>query len=243
MQFEDIFLQSVDSTQKYAKKNIKNIKADQIICIVADEQTEGKGRFDRSWFCEKNKNLYVTFVFSLPIKTLHITSIGHVLALSLIDVLKKENLDPKIKWPNDVMLNNKKISGILCEVVSKDNDFTLFLGIGINVNSEKEFLKKIDQPATSLKVETNKNWDRKELLEKLKKAFLKNLKIFKEKGFTPFHEEFENLLLYVGENITLFDGQKEYNGLLHSINCEGQLNLYLPNKEIKTFAAGDIIKS
>lgn len=241
MNFDDIFLKTVDSTQQYAKKNVSSFDKKKITCISAEEQTKGKGRYNRVWLSSKGDNLNITFYFQLKSNTLHLTSISHIIALSLIKCLRDENLDPKIKWPNDVMLDKKKLSGVLCEMQTKNDISDIFLGIGINVNNSKEFLDKIEQKATSLKNETNKTWDKENLLDNLKKEFSKNLDLFKEKGFEPFHEKFENLLLYKGEKITFFDGQKEYNGCLHSISCSGQLNLYMPNKEMLTFSAGDII--
>lgn len=241
MQYDDIFLKKVDSTQDFAKKNVSTFDPKKITCINADEQTKGKGRFSRKWLSSNTDNINVTFYFQLPSKTLHLTSITHILALSLIEVLSENSLNPKIKWPNDVMLNEKKVAGILCEVQMKNNIADIFLGIGINVNSPKEFLDKIDQKATSLKQEINKVWDKLELLKNLKQKFLKNLLIFKEKGFTPFHDQYLNSLLYIGEKITFFDGQKEYSGILHSIDSEGKLNLYTKDKEIISFAAGDIL--
>ncbi|EKD28359.1 MAG: hypothetical protein ACD_79C00331G0001, partial [uncultured bacterium] len=231
MQYEDIFLKTVDSTQEYAKKKASCFDPKKITCIFAEEQTKGKGRFNRKWLSHQKNNLNVTFYFQLPSKTLHLSSINHILALSLIEILREKKLDSKIKWPNDVMLSEKKLSGILCEVQIKGDIADIFLGIGINVNSPKEFIDEIDQKATSLKLETNKTWNIKELLENIKQKFLKNLNLFKEKGFTPFHEKYENLLLYVGEKITFYDGKNEYKGILHSIDCEGKLNLYTQDKE------------
>ncbi len=241
MEFDDVFLKTIDSTQKWAKKNIDKFDKTKITCISAENQTKGKARFNREWLSPKKDNLNITFYFQLDSKCLHLVSIAHILALSLIKVLRDQNLDPKIKWPNDIMLNMKKLAGILCEIQIKNEAIDVFLGIGINVNSSKAFLDKIDQKATSLKVETKKDWDKQKLLKSLKNAFSKNLKLFKEKGFEPFHEKFENLLLYKGEKITFFDGQKEYKGTLHSISSDGKLNLYMPNKEMFSFAAGDII--
>ena len=241
MQYEDVFLKTVDSTQTYAKKNTASFNKEKITCIYADEQTKGKGRFQRKWLSSKDENLNITFYFQLDSKALHLISINHVLALSLIDFLREKKLDPKIKWPNDIMLSNKKLAGVLCEIQIKNEIADLFLGIGINVNTSKEFIDQIDQKATSLKLETNKTWDKKDLLKNLKQKFLENLITFKKTGFTSFHEKYENSLLYIGEKITFFDGEKEYKGILHSISCEGKLNLYTSNKEMLSFAAGEII--
>ncbi len=84
MQFEDIFLDTVDSTQEYAKKNEKKFDKSKITCVLASEQTSGKGRCHRKWLSPTG-NIYLTFYFQLPKKSLHLTSIGHILALSLTD--------------------------------------------------------------------------------------------------------------------------------------------------------------
>jgi BirA family biotin operon repressor/biotin-[acetyl-CoA-carboxylase] ligase len=240
MKVNSIILDEVTSTQEYSKENIKSLNDNEIVCISAKKQSSGKGRFSRKWVSQPG-NLFLTICFKLKKDTLHLTSISHILALSLADVLINENLSPKIKWPNDIYLDDKKLSGILCEL-KEDNDYFLcYLGIGVNLNMKKKDLLKIDKPSTSLYEITKKNWDINSFKEKLISSFLKNFKIFKKDGFTPFHEKFENLLLYIGDNIKFFDGQNEYVGILHSINCDGRLNLYLPNKEIKTFFSGDII--
>ena len=241
MHIDDIFLDSVDSTQNFAKENFKNFDKSKITCISANEQSKGRGRFNREWLSSKDDNLNVTFYFQLKADALHLTSIAHILALSLVKVLRDDRLDAKIKWPNDVMLFEKKLAGMLCEIEIKNNIADIFLGIGINVNNDKKFIDKIDQKATSLKIETNKVWDKEKLLKQLKEDFSKNIIIFNEKGFLPFHEKFENLLLYIGDKITFFDGKKEYKGVLHSISSDGRLNLYISKGEIMCFAAGDIV--
>jgi BirA family biotin operon repressor/biotin-[acetyl-CoA-carboxylase] ligase len=240
MKLKNIILDEVSSTQEYAKENIKTLIDDEIICISAKNQLFGKGRFKREWV-SKEGNLFLTICFKLKKDTLHFTCISHILALSLVEVLLDKNLKPKIKWPNDIYLDNKKLSGILCELKEDNDNFICYLGIGVNLNMKKEDLIKIDKPSTSLFEITNKTWDIDNFREKLISSFLKNFKIFKKDGFTPFHEKFENLLLYLGDTIKFFDGKKEYIGVFHSISCDGRLNMYLPNKEIKTFFSGDII--
>ena len=144
MEFDDIFLKTVDSTQEYAKKNAAKFNNSKITCISAETQTKGKGRFNREWLSPENDNLNITFYFQLKSKCLHLVSIAHVLALSLTKVLRDNNLDPKIKWPNDVMLNNKKLAGMLCEIQTKNELADVFLGIGINVNANEEFQETLE---------------------------------------------------------------------------------------------------
>lgn len=237
---DTIHLDTIDSTNTYAKKHAKEFSPNAITCITAEEQTGGYGRYQRKWVSPPGVNLYITFYFRLPTTTLHLISLGQLLTYSFAFLLLQEKLHPKIKWPNDVQLSGKKVAGILCETQFQLKEVEVFLGIGINVNMERSQLSQIDQPATSLKEETGRLWDKKNLLQKLQRQFAADLEKFKKKGFTPFHSQFENLLAFKGETIRCFDGKKEWIGICHSLTNDGQLNLYLPNKEIRTFASGDV---
>ena len=240
MQIVDIHLDSIDSTNNYAKQHYSELAPDQLVCIDAEEQTAGRGRQNHPWHSPRSQNIYATFCFRLPIHALHLISLGQVMTLSLVMVLLKEGLHPKVKWPNDVQINNKKIAGVLCETLFHPNTIDIYLGIGVNVNMEPQQFDLIDQPVTSLYAETGHLWDPRALLKKLQKQFIADLQKFKKDGFTPFHCQFENLLAYKGQPIRCFDGKKEWVGICHSDTCDGQLNLYLPNKEIHTILSGDI---
>lgn len=237
----EIHLDKVDSTNTYAKKHISEFQNDEIVCITAEEQTAGRGRFQKTWYSPRDLNIYATFYFRLPLHSIHLSSIGQILTLSLSLVLLKEGFQLNIKWPNDVQINSKKLAGVLCETIYQKDHVDVILGIGINVNMTAEQLSHIDQPATSLLIETQHIWDREVLLKKIQKQFLADLKKFQLEGFTPFHSQFENLLAYKGQTIRYFDGHKEWVGICHSITNDGQLNIYLPNKEIHTFSSGEIV--
>jgi BirA family biotin operon repressor/biotin-[acetyl-CoA-carboxylase] ligase len=144
-------------------------------CIVANEQTAGRGTFKKRWVSPPGVNIYATFHFQLPRDDPRIPTLAILMAKSLATVLTKEGLSPVIKWPNDLLLNGKKLSGVLCETEFHEDVVELFLGVGINVNLERQETEQIDQPATSLLIETGRNWDREELLEKLQRQFLLDL--------------------------------------------------------------------
>lgn len=242
MKIANIHLDTVDSTNTYAKEQCQTFDPEALTCIIAEEQTAGRGRFGKGWLSPRGKNLYVTFCFHLPSRALHLNSAGLVLAYSLCSLLLDDGLFPKIKWPNDLQLKGKKVAGILSEASSCNDFVVLFIGIGINVNMESSLLAQIDQPATSLKVETGREWDRKELLEKLQNRFLLHLAQFKKEGFAPFHNPCENLLAYKGQKICCLDGKRRQEGICHSLTQEGQLNLYLPDQQMYTCIAGEIFE-
>jgi BirA family biotin operon repressor/biotin-[acetyl-CoA-carboxylase] ligase len=171
---------------------------------------------------------------------MHLPSLAQVLSLSLATLLIRKHLSPKLKWPNDVRLQGKKVSGVLCEIVFSGASAHVILGIGINVNMDKADLDSIDQPATSLKVETGKAWDRTLLLKELAKQFAEDLKTFQKKGFEPFLNPYENLLAFRGEKIHVLDGKTRISGICHSLTSDGRLNLYMDDGSIRTISSGDI---
>ncbi len=236
----EVHFKTIDSTNTYAKQHANSFAPDQITCITADEQTAGRGRFQNQWISPPGVNLYATFYFKLPSNTLHLSCLAELLALSFASLLEREGLQPKIKWPNDIQLSGKKLSGILCETAFQAKTVDIFLGIGVNVNMDQEALSHIDQAATSLQQETGKQWDRKTLLKDLQKQFINDLEIFQKKGFTPFHNLFEKFLAYKGETVRCFDGTHEWVGICHSITPDGQLTLLLPNQIFHTLLSGEI---
>jgi BirA family biotin operon repressor/biotin-[acetyl-CoA-carboxylase] ligase len=242
MKLVEIHFESIGSTNTYAKEHVGSFSPDQVTCITADEQTAGRGRFQRKWYSPKGVNLYVTFCFRLPKNALHLISLSQMMAASFASVLLDEGLHPKIKWPNDIRLNGKKLSGILCETSFHGEWVDVFLGIGVNVNMGTADLARIDQPATSLQAETGRSWDRAALLKKIQKKILHDLDLFKSKGFEPFHSLFENLLAFKGEIVSCSDGKRTWVGTCHSITNDGQLNIYSSDKSMHTVLSGEISK-
>lgn len=235
-----IHLDVIDSTNAYAQQHAAAFAPDRVTCITAEEQTAGRGRFRRRWHSPRGVNLYATFYFQLPPNTPHLGSLSQWMAACCASLFLEEGLHPKIKWPNDLQLSGKKVAGILCETVFRENVIEVILGIGINVNMSREELAQIDQPATSLREETGRLWDREALLEQLIKKFTEQLSRFRREGFAPFHPLFESLLAYKGQQIRCFDGKKTWEGRCHSITAEGQLIIYLSDGTLHTVLSGDI---
>lgn len=148
-----IHFNTVDSTNTWAKEHIQTIDPNVVVCVSADEQTAGRGQFGRQWVSPKGQNLYATFCFSIPEHFQKIHHIGLVSAVIVARVFKSFGLHPEIKWPNDILINQKKCAGILCEIVNN----IAYIGIGINVKMNPEILATIDQSATSLHLEVEKN--------------------------------------------------------------------------------------
>jgi BirA family transcriptional regulator, biotin operon repressor / biotin---[acetyl-CoA-carboxylase] ligase len=242
LEIQEFFFDTLDSTQTYAKNNKGSFDTGKLTCISAANQTQGVGRFcNRKWISPKGKNISATFYCRIKKTQKEIAAIGQVLCVTISTILINEGLSPSIKWPNDILLNQCKVSGLLCETTpSNDGYINLFLGLGINVNSEKADFKDTSFPATTLKNETNKSWDLKDLLHKLQKQLCIDLDIFINKGFSAFAKQFDNLLAYKGDVITCEVNRHVITGTLKTINEDGALVLQLPNNEEKLIYAGEI---
>lgn len=179
MKTRKVFLECIDSTNAYAKKYGSSFEKDAITLISAEMQTHGYGQFKRKWISPKGVNLYATLYFHLPLSFREkVSALTLLLSKTIKKVLEKKGLHPTLKWPNDVLLNQKKVAGVLCEVIFNPDFIEVILGFGLNVNMETEDLVKIDQAATSLKNETNSSWDKQKILEEVLEIFILDLKKF-----------------------------------------------------------------
>lgn len=171
-----IFYKEIDSTQSEIWRQIKEGKIENGTLVMADIQTEGKGTHGRIWHTNKN-NIAFSFYIETDCNTEKINGITIEIAKIIVDIFKEEyNIKLNIKEPNDIMINNKKICGILTEskINSKKTKF-LVVGIGINIE-EQNFTEDIKELATSIKKEFGIEIDRKKFVETFCNTFEKSLK-------------------------------------------------------------------
>ncbi len=158
-----LYLTSTSSTMDVARSEAEAGAPDGTV-VLAEEQTKGRGRFDRVWVSPAGKNLYVTLIVRPPLDRLHSLSIVAPLAVA-VTVEDCTGLTPRIKWPNDVLVNGRKLSGILVEseIAGESVKYAL-IGVGINVNLDLEQAPEIAQIATSVKRELGRETSREEML-------------------------------------------------------------------------------
>lgn len=237
---EYIHFDTIDSTNTWVKTHWNQLDLHKITCVVAQEQTAGRGRQNRVWVSPKGKNLYATLFFSIPKEQNYLENIPQVLSLACAKLIQESHLAVAIKWPNDLLCEGKKIAGILTEAVSLPQGTGVVLGIGLNINMDSEELNAIDQPATSLAQLSGHPWNIDKTLQTLLSYFLRDLPLLQQEGFAPFKERYEALLANKGQKITvrLALGKKE--GICHSISQEGRLILQVGAKEWITLSSGEI---
>ncbi|MGK5594300.1 MAG: biotin--[acetyl-CoA-carboxylase] ligase [Parachlamydiaceae bacterium] len=242
MQIERLYFSCLPSTNTWAKEHLSDLEKDKLTVISAAQQTNGYGRFQRTWSSPPDQNLYLTYAFFLSQKRPDLGNISQVLALSVLRVLNTLSFFPKIKWPNDLLLNHKKLGGILCETSNIDGYLAIMLGIGLNINMTKEELHKLNRPATSLFVETGKLMNKDLILDALNETFRTNLKLFLSDGFTSFHPIFTRSLIYQkGDTVRFNPDQMACQGKFEKINNDGSLQLLMPDGTLKNFYSGELI--
>lgn len=166
-----VHLDTVDSTSSWAKKHVRPSRA--LLCVTAEEQTGGRGQGLKSWVSPRGENIYASLCLAVPRDFPKINELNFMLASSLVAVLETYGYAAQIKHPNDLLINQKKVAGILTEAITYKDHIDLFLGIGLNVNMSMEHLKRVDQPATSLQLESKDGQplDRWQLLHALAEHF------------------------------------------------------------------------
>jgi len=231
---------TLPSTNTWAKKHSHMFDKRALTLITADEQTEGRGRFDRTWVSPANMNIYATFCFTVP-PHYAIANIPQVLALTVANVLENKGFAIHLKWPNDILIKGKKVGGILCETTYSQNSVEIVLGIGLNINMPKEFLDNIDRPATSLKSESGKEYNIEDIIATLYNTFSEDLSTFLINGFAPFLRPFRSKMSQIiGEHITFDNDKNMWEGVFHCINDDGSITIELSSGELKAFYAGEI---
>jgi BirA family biotin operon repressor/biotin-[acetyl-CoA-carboxylase] ligase len=231
----------LDSTSEFLRKHCSAL-ADYSV-IWANEQTHGRGRFTRVWNSVPNQDL--TFSILLPLTSLEHKlrqNITQIAALSVAQLLEVYGLKPSVKWPNDVLVQGKKISGILGEIVESNKITYGILGIGLNVNSTEESLAFIDIPSTSLRCELHQKVIQLELLKKLLEIIINCFNVLCQSGFTQNRLELKKRLAFINEQIVFTDiKQESYSGRIIDLNDDGTLLFECEKRGIISLNSGEIV--
>jgi len=236
-----ICLEKVDSTNTYAKTNIEKLADKTIIHTL--RQTNGHGRLQRTWIDIGGENLFLSIVLkpSNEYKEVY-SNLTQYLSVVLVKLLKEYDINAQIKWPNDVLIDGKKVAGILSESVIQGNNFKgMVIGIGININTDKKDLEKVtDKDATSLSVELNKTVDLKTFLAQLTEGFFSKYDEFLEKGFDYIKKDYINSACFLDKEVCVQMFNEKKSGIAKSVTGKGELVISDSEKEF-VLSIGDIL--
>jgi len=226
---------TISSTNDYLLRKEKNKNKDIKICI-AEEQTKGRGRRGKSWISPKFKNIY--FSLNSYFKKEDLSGLSIAVALSVSKVLTKINVMSLIKWPNDLLVGNKKICGILIETAKVGELTKVVIGIGINVNME--YSELIDQEWTSIKLEKKQSVDRNSIITEMINQLCITLNKFEQEEFDYFLKRFTSLDLLRDKEFTLKDKPNE-TFIGKGIDDKGLLIAQnLKDQRIVKFSSGEV---
>ena len=230
-----VYRASIPSTQDLARKEAE-AGAPEGTAVLADEQTAGRGRLGRSWASPPGTNIYVTLVARPRIEALRPLSIIAPLAAAQA-VEETTGLSPQIKWPNDVLLNERKLAGVLIdtEVSGSEVEYSL-VGIGLNVNLDVERIPEIADIATSLKRELGRQVSREAVLAALLNRFEA---LYVDSGPAVL-EAWRARLQTLGRHVRVTFGEQVEEGLAEDVDAEGSLILRRADGSRVTIAAGEV---
>ena len=187
--FHVVKFKQIDSTNNYLKNSYKLLN--NFTFVVADYQSKGKGRNDRVWSSEEGQNLMFSFLIKDQDLLKKFSALSIISAVEVAKLLEEYQIKGvSIKWPNDVLIGDKKVCGILLEGQILEY---LVAGIGLNVN-QKVFPEGLRRPATSLSLEANKDFDINELEQKLFSNIVKDLSNLDEEAILNYFRNHNYLL-------------------------------------------------
>ena len=223
--------EEIGSTNDYL---LENSKKNKISICLTESQTKGRGRNSKEWQSPKYENIYMSISFSTNQDLKFFSSFSLVTALSVQKALTKHKFDTKIKWPNDIYINSKKVGGILIETLSKDKNNIVVVGIGLNVFMKSN--SKIDREWTSLILENESmSIDRNKIITDIANELLIDKKTFEEKGFGVFSNEFNELNILKNKKVSLSNSQYD-DVVALDVNKDGSLNVKKKGEISKIFS-------
>ncbi|AZF44707.1 Biotin operon repressor [Pseudomonas sp. R1-43-08] len=228
---------SIDSTNAEALRLVGAAQAAPVL-VLAEQQTAGRGRRGRKWVSPFAQNIYYSLVLRIEDGLRQLEGLSLVVGLAVIQALRESGVQGAVlKWPNDVLVGQKKIAGILLELVGDPADIChVVVGIGINVNMQKA---EVDQQWTSVQLEAGTAADRNALVAQVSLQLQRYLDRHRESGFSALQEEWESNHAWQGRAVSLIAGVSRIDGVVLGVDRQGALRLSVDGVE-KTYSGGEL---
>lgn len=233
------YFAETDSTNIQAKK-LKNAEHGSL--VIADRQTSGRGRLGRTWESSSDENIYMTLRLKPDIPADKAPMLTLVMALSVVQAIEDvTGIKGNIKWPNDIVVNKKKICGILTEMsVDMMGIEYVVIGVGVNVNT-KHFPKELQLTATSLSAEGGYDFDRAEIVAGILKRFEEYYEVFtKNLSLAGLMDVYNTRLINRNKEVRVLEPGQEYSGYALGIDETGQLLVRKEDGEVAKIFAGEV---
>lgn len=241
MNIEICFRKEVSSTNDWARQMAEE-GAPEGTLALADAQTAGRGRRGRQWSSPDRENVYMSLILRPRIRPENAAQLTLVMGLSAAQGIREAlDLPVQIKWPNDLVIEGKKICGILTEMSAGQEGIRfVIIGIGINVNNAG-FPEELRERATSLKLEKGVDIEKKKIMDAVITAFLKNYDEFvKTEDLSGLVEEYNQILANKDRQVKVLDPKAPFEGVARGINTSGELLVERGNGKVTAVYAGEV---
>lgn len=235
------YYDEIDSTNSEAKKKAEN-GAPHGTLVITERQTGGRGRRGKKWISPKGSGIWMSFILRPEIQPFHASMLTLVAAMAVVSALEKtEGVECSIKWPNDIVLNGRKICGILTEMSAEPDAVNyVVIGIGINANTT-EFDEEIQSIASSVFLETGRKIKRSQVVADFAKEFERYYEIFMQtQDMSGLLTEYNSRLINAGKEVKIIDMKNEFTGSAIGIDENGELLVKRENGYVEKIIAGEV---
>lgn len=231
---------TIDSTNTEAIKQAKQ-GADEGLCVVADQQTAGRGRHGRTWVSEKGSGLYFSIVLRPKVDTQYLPLITLMTGVAVRDTLEEFGINADIKWVNDLLVDEKKICGILAETTDTDKGLAVIVGIGVNIKSSN-FPPEIADIATSIAENVRVRVTADELAASLTKYLTYFYTILSsDDGPANIIDQWRKRSSYFsGKAVRVLVGEETLEGTTDGLEKNGALRVIKNDGSVAIIQAGDV---
>ncbi len=230
----------IDSTNNELKRNRSSLPNGTL--LIAKRQTGGRGRLGRSWESGSEDGIWMSFLIKPDIKPCNTASLTLVAAMACQEAVNRiTQIDARIKWPNDIVVNGRKLVGILTEASFENNGISYVIaGMGINV-SMSGFTKELSDRATSLAIEGVTSVDRNRLIAEIGNCFEKYYDIYLvNENMSGLKKEYEQKLVNLNKEVVVIGTASEFKGIARGINADGELLVQNESGEIVCVRSGEV---
>jgi BirA family biotin operon repressor/biotin-[acetyl-CoA-carboxylase] ligase len=234
------YYDQINSTNEMAK-TLAREGASEGTVVIADRQLSGKGRLGKHWDSPSGTGIWMSIILKPDIMPVQASQLTLLAGLSVCEAVNKvTGLESRIKWPNDVVVNRKKVCGILTEMSAElDGINYIIVGIGINVNT-KEFTEELSH-ATSLSLEGGKDYMRRYIIKEILEVFEEDYMVYKkERNIKHFLQRYKDNCITLNGDVKIITHQREYTAYAKDIAKDGSLIVTDEQGQEETIFSGEV---
>ncbi|MBX9587188.1 MAG: bifunctional biotin--[acetyl-CoA-carboxylase] ligase/biotin operon repressor BirA [Gammaproteobacteria bacterium] len=214
---------TLDSTNNYMLQKLKQAKPSGSL-VISEHQTAGRGRLGRTWHSPYAANIYLALYWHFDRDTTEISGLSQVITTSVVTALEQNNVTGLcLKWPNDIYHNDKKLAGVLVDMIAESHSATdTVIGVSLNISMHTKD-DVIDQPWTDIHTITDRFPDRNKITSTLLDSIYSDIQVFAQKGFEPFAKRWSENDCLANNAIIASNGQQTIEGIARGVGSFGEL--------------------